>query len=652
MSASPQTPDIQSKKQEQKEYRELIDNIVSDIVSNSLSNKFTTIDDINDSLSKFDFDMEDTESIAEDVMYSLSEIGYKVNTSIEEDEIEIIDFDGDEEAAIDGNIKDNQRGQYNDIINMYLREMGINSLLSREGEIMISRRTEIGYAYKLRHIWLNVNTLLSIVAWYEGYLDNKMELRDFLDIEATFMLSGIVLNPDEIMENLEDDLSDEDADDDAKNEIEDKFNGYGKRNIPLRVIEQHISPYIIELLEEAKKIAKVTRSLQDDLIINNLGESAEYKKQVEANNERILKLAHKLILNDESKQQLIEYLEDLLKNIMKQEARIMQTVSACKIKRKEFLGIYKEIGPNYEELETYILGMAKKNESWARLSIPKRLDKIRTAVDNINTLVINTGMTFDQIVDSVQNIRKGQKITSDANSEMIESNLRLVISVAKKYSNRGLQLLDLIQEGNIGLIKAVEKFEYRRGYKFSTYATWWIRQSMTRAIADQARTIRIPVHMIETINKINRATRKVTNEKGRKASAQEVSEYLNIPDEKIRKVHNIIKEPIAIETPVGDEKDTNLGDLIEDTNAISPLNTVINAKLNDTATQLLTALTPREEKVIRMRFGIGTNNEYTLEEVGKQFNVTRERIRQIEVKALRKLKHPTRSKNLRFFLEK
>tara|TARA_B100000575_G_scaffold230239_1_gene191228 strand:- start:909 stop:2774 length:1866 start_codon:yes stop_codon:yes gene_type:complete len=537
-----------------------------------------------------------------------------------------------------------------DPIRMYLREMGGVELLSREGEIAIAKRIEAG-----KDVMINALTQSPIVGkkifeWKEQIENQQMLVRDIIDIDSTYE-DFESLNEDDDDETKVNKKTKSKKENDKKDEVEkkDETSDDDEFNVSLAKMEEEIKPKIINILDSLNKNYSKLKKYQ----IEKLECLLASKELSVSKNKNFKKIQEILVDNFKNLQLAPHVVEELVqshykenKKIVSLEGVLMRLAMDNKISREEFLKYYvgNEINPKFEIF-------LKENSTWKAFF--KKYKKDFTEIkDRLVEFSKKIGLSVGEFKKLVSRIQKGERESRIAKKEMVEANLRLVISIAKKYTNRGLQFLDLIQEGNIGLMKAVDKFEYRRGYKFSTYATWWIRQAITRSIADQARTIRIPVHMIETINKIVRTQRQIMSEFGREPTPEELAKKLAMPLEKVRKVLKIAKEPVSLETPVGDEEDSSLGDFIEDKNALQPLDTAIQSNLSESTTKILASLTPREERVLRMRFGIGMNTDHTLEEVGLQFSVTRERIRQIEAKALRKLKHPSRSKQLKSFLEK
>ena len=581
----------------------------------------------------------------EDVMSLLSEMGISV---IENDDQE--ESHSDEKTEVEKPAKTTSSDRTDDPVRMYLREMGSVDLLSREGEIAIAKRIEAGKEAMIEGLCESPLTFQAIIIWRDELNEGQVLLRDIIDLEASYI--GPDAKNKKIAKNQKDENSsddDETSDNEDSNDSDNDYNEY-ENNVSLAAMEADLKPEVFLIFDEISVKYKKLRNLQDKrnlLRAKNSDLNASQIKKYDELTSDLKNLMKGLSLNNNRIESLLDHLYDINKRLVSSELSLWKMASKSGVAREDFLTEYYG-----NELDAGWVGriVRLKRKGWKPFVQENRKD-IKSLLNEITELSEETGLEIGEFRKIVLKVQKGEREAAVAKKEMVEANLRLVISIAKKYTNRGLQFLDLIQEGNIGLMKAVDKFEYRRGYKFSTYATWWIRQAITRSIADQARTIRIPVHMIETINKLVRTSRQLLHEIGREPTPEELSEKLKMPLDKVRKVLKIAKEPISLETPIGDEEDSYLGDFIEDKNVLLPVDAAVQSNLRETTTKVLAMLTPREERVLRMRFGIGMNTDHTLEEVGQQFSVTRERIRQIEAKALRKLKHPTRSKKLRSFLD-
>jgi len=653
---------------------------------------YITIEELNQALPS----EKETSDQIEDIMAAISDMEISIISADETD-----DFDDDHEMEEEnpeqesydeddtaGNFDSKELMRSDDPVRMYLKEMGTVELLSREGEIAIAKRIEAGKTVMIGGLCENPMTLKAISKWRDELVAGTTQLRNIIDLEMMYGVDAAAIVYDDDGSTSEDNLEDvtkdlenknlDEIDDDLENDIEfdgtvddepeeddeeDSMDGENEDGLDdeddedgshavtsITAMETALFEPVLDILNKISsyydELSRIQTQRMKAILAGRKAQPALEKKYLNIRKE-LIELMSSIHLNSTRVEELVEQLNELNRRLMGVEGKLLRLALNAKVKREDFLAAYQhsELDPHWLEKLA-----EKKDKHWTAF-IKDNKEEIAVLRQSLAEMSDECGLPISEYRKMVDTIKRGEREAERAKKEMIEANLRLVISISKKYTNRGMQFLDLIQEGNIGLMKAVDKFEYRRGYKFSTYATWWIRQAITRSIADQARTIRIPVHMIETINKLVRTSRQMMIETGREPIPEELAKRLSMPIDKIRKVMKIAKEPVSLEAPVGDEEDSSLGDFIADENALQPVDSAIHTNLKETCTRILSSLTPREERVLRMRFGIGMNTDHTLEEVGQQFNVTRERIRQIEAKALRKLKHPSRSKRLRSFLD-
>jgi RNA polymerase primary sigma factor len=633
--------------------------IAKDLIAKGKKAGFITHDQLNAALPADEYSSDQIE----DIMMTISDSGVNVVDSddadgADDEKTEKAESEDGEETekeedeGISGNVSSDDLGRTDDPVRMYLREMGTVKLLSREGEIAIAKRIEAGREMMIGGICESPLAIESIIAWYHALQKGDILLREIIDLEATYNNGPDGQGDPDDLTGGQAPAEEPEEKEPVEGENAEGGEGAGEDDeggLSLILMEQKLKDGVFEKFHAIEKTYKAMSNAQEkrtELSAAKKTDPAVEKKYQKCKDD-MLKHMNEVHLNNARIEQLLDRLYKINRNLIGLEGKLLRLATDSGVKREDFMKEYygSEIDPGWTKKIAKLTG-----KGWAKF-VAKSEDEVKRIRAEIALTQEEAGLPIPEFRRIVTTVQKGERESNRAKKEMIEANLRLVISIAEKYTNRGLQFLDLIQEGNIGLMKAVDKFEYRRGYKFSTYATWWIRQAITRSIADQARTIRIPVHMIETINKLVRTSRQMMHELGREPTPEELAERLHMPLDKVRKVLKIAKEPVSLETPIGDEEDSSLGDFIEDKNATNPLESAIHSNLKETTTRILATLTPREERVLRMRFGIGMNTDHTLEEVGQQFSVTRERIRQIEAKALRKLKHPSRSKKLRSFLD-